>query len=121
MGEENVRELEGIAKKRICFLIVVAALIWAGTYFYVMDGFQVMYCGWTGTAIRNGVLLPWLMSVCLRKKWGYALLCILAEACIVWTFYGMGVCLVVVVGMILADMWFWKRNRKLPYSIWHDK
>lgn len=119
--EENVREIESLAKKRICFLIVVAILMWIGTYFYVMDGFQVLFCGWRGTAIRNGVLLPWLLSACLRKKWGYTLLCVLAEACIVWTFYGMGVCLIVVVGMILADIWFQKHNKKLPNDIWHEK
>ena len=33
------------------------------------------------------------------KKWILALLCVIAEACLVWTLYGMGACLFVIVGM----------------------
>ncbi len=92
-----------VVKKRVCFLLVVALLFWAETYFHVMDGFQLLFCGWRGTAIRNSILLPWLFSLCLRKKWCSAVLCVLAEACLVWTFYGMGVCVIAVVGMILGE------------------
>ena len=31
-------------------------------------------------------------------------LCILAEACIVWTLYGIGACLFVTMGMVLAEI-----------------
>ena len=88
--------------RRACFLIGVALLLWAGNYGYGMEGFDVLSCGYRGVALRSSVLLPWLFSLCLRKKWGFALLCILAEACIVWTFYGAGVCAAVTVGMAAA-------------------
>ena len=105
-------------RKRLCFLIVVSLLFWTGTYFHTMDGFQLLFCGWGGTAIRNGVLLPWLLALCIRRKWLSAILCILAEACIVWTLYGMGVCLLVSVGMAVAEGCTRERSRTLTDSFW---
>lgn len=96
--------------KRLCFLAAVSLLLWAGTYRYGMDGFNVLHCGWRGVAIRNGVLVPWLFSLCLRRKWLSAILCVLAEACIVWTLYGLGVCLFVSAGMFIVTA----AGRKAP-------
>ncbi len=90
-------------KKRSCFLIVVVMLMWAGSSFYSMDGFDLLYCGYRGVTIRNLVLIPYLISLCLRKRWMPVILCILAEACIVWTLYGMGACLLTAAGLFLAE------------------
>lgn len=88
--------------KRACFLAAAALLLWVGTYRYGMDGFDLLYCGWRGVTIRNCVLIPWLISLCIRRKWLSALLCILAEACMVWTLYGCGWCLFLAAGMAVA-------------------
>lgn len=90
-------------KKRRAFLIAVALLIWAGGYLYGMDGFGILYSGWRGVTIRNAVLIPWTVSLCLRKKWFMAFACVIAEACLVWTLYGMGACLFVLIGMGVID------------------
>lgn len=90
--------------RRLCFLIAAGLLLWAGNYRYGMDGFGVLFCGYRGVVIRNNVLVPWLLSLCLRKKWWAAVLCILAEACIVWTLYGLGVCAAVAVGMAVCAL-----------------
>lgn len=90
-------------KKRICFMITVVILMWAGRGFHSMDGFSLLYCGYRGVTVRNLVLIPYLLSLCLRKRWIMVLLCILAEACIVWTFYGLGACLLTAAGLILAE------------------
>ena len=103
---------EGSSKSRqACFLVIVSLLLWAGAYRYGMDGFNILCCGWRGVTIRNGVILPWMFSLCLRKKWISVFLCILAEACIVWTLYGCGVCLLAAVGMAGAQISvkMWKR------------
>lgn len=89
-------------KKRVCFLTAVALLLWAENYMFCMDGFGVLSCGFRGVVIRNAVLLPWLFSLLIRKKRIAALLCIFAEACLVWTLYGLGVCAAVTVGMAAA-------------------
>ena len=91
-------------EKRACFLLVVSVLFWVGAYAYGMDGFNVLCCGWRGVTLRNAVLLPWLVSLMLRRKWLSVILCILAEACVVWTLYGMGVGLLVALGLLLADI-----------------
>lgn len=95
--------------KRLCFLTAVSLLLWAGAYRYGMDGFNLLCCGWQGVTVRNGVLVPWLFSLCLRKKWLSAILCILAEACMVWTLYGLGVCLFVGIGMFVVTA-AWNRG-----------
>lgn len=90
-------------KKRICFLITTVIVMWAGSSFYSLDGFDLLYCGYRSVTIRNLVLLPYLISLCLGKRWKSVILCILAEACIVWTFYGLGACLLMLVGLFLAE------------------
>lgn len=89
-------------KKRGCFLVAVALLLWAENYMFCMDGFGVLSCGSRGVVIRNAVLLPWLFSLLIRKRRIAALLCIFAEACMVWTLYGLGACVAVTVGMAAA-------------------
>ena len=90
--------------KRVVFMIVVSLLLWAGAYRNGMDGFNLLCCGWRGVTIRNVVLLPWLLSLILRRNWLPVVLCILAEACLVWTLYGCGVCLFVTAGLALLQL-----------------
>ncbi|MCM1540451.1 MAG: DUF6077 domain-containing protein [Blautia sp.] len=90
-------------KKRICFLITIVIIMWAGCSLYSLDGFDLLYCGYRGVTIRNLVLLPYLISLCLRKRWRMVILCVLAEACIVWTFYGLGACLLTAAGLFLTE------------------
>ena len=82
-------------KRRICFLLLVALLVWVGDYMLSVDGFDLLHAGYRGVSIRGAVLVPYTISLVLRKRWKPVLLCVLAEACIVWTLYGMGACLLV--------------------------
>lgn len=86
-------------EKRMIFLALTAAVLCVGDYAYGMDGFGMLYCGYRGTTLRATILLPYTFGLALRHKWKESMLCVLAEACIVWTLYGMGMCLVVIVGM----------------------
>ena len=72
------------------FLLFVALLVFAGAYGYGMEGFGLLHVGFQGTTIRGAVLIPYLFSLCLRKKWRLAICVTAVEACIVWTFYGLG-------------------------------
>lgn len=99
--------------KRWIFLLIVSILIWAGDYRTEMDGFQLLHCGYRGTAIRAGILLPGTLCMCLRGRWKTVLLCIAAEACMVWTFYGLGACLLTAAlyGLVcLINRWRRKRG-----------
>lgn len=91
--------------KRGLFLVFVALIFWVGDYMYGVDGFGVLHSGFQGTVIRAVVLLPFVFDLCIRKNWRLAALCILAEACLVWTLYGMGACLFAAAGMFLLQRW----------------
>lgn len=88
------------------FLIIVGILFCAGTYMPGVDGFDIFYGGFRGVTIRAAVLLPYLFSCLFERKYLGAVLCILAEACMVWTLYGAGVCLLVMVAWV-ALRWLW--------------
>jgi len=96
-------------------LLVVSALIWCGGYLVSMDGFQLLFCGYRGTAIRNGILVPFVLSMCLERRYRSALLGILAEACIVWTLYGLGSCVVIAFVMCVLQ---WMGNRREEKECW---
>ena len=91
-------------KKRCCFVTLTGLLLWAGNYVLGMDGFGVLNSGWRGIVIRNVVLIPWLISLGLRKRWKPVVLCVAAEACMVWTFYGAGACLFIAVGLAASNL-----------------
>lgn len=75
---------------RLLFLAVTALLLIVGDYGYGMEGFGLLHAGFQGTTIRGAVLMPYLIGLCLRKKWRLAPLVILTEVCLVWTLYGLG-------------------------------
>lgn len=97
-------------EKRLLFMAVVAAVFFVGNYMFGMDGFMLLYCGYRGITIRNGILLPYTLGLTLRGKWKRTLLCVLAEASIVWTLYGMGMCVLVTAGMVCICLWL-RRKR----------
>lgn len=88
-------------QKRWVFMIVVAVILWLANSMYGLDGFGLQYAGFRGVSIRMAVLVPYTVGLVLRRKWLLVALCVLVEACTVWTFYGMGVCLLVALGMII--------------------
>ena len=92
------------ADRRYTFLILVGLLLWFSESAPVLDGYGLLHGGYMGTSVRNLVLVPFCLASCLEKKWGQVLLCILAEACISWTFWGLGVCLAVTAGMAVLTL-----------------
>lgn len=68
------------------------------------EGYGVLHGGHLGTTMRNSILIPLVLHGALERKWVLAILCVLAEACIVWTFWGLGLCIVVLAGVILARL-----------------
>ena len=90
-------------KRRLLFLVLVSLLIFCGSYRFGMDGFGLLFCGWRAVTIRNLILLPYTLSLCLRKRYPETVLCVLAEACITWTFYGLGMCAAMTVLFFAVD------------------
>lgn len=113
--------------KRLGFLAMAALIFWIGCSSYGMDGFGLLFTGWRGTTIRNTILIPYTFSLCLRRKYLYLPLCLLAEACILWTLYGLGACALVIAGMALAGLavrWQSGEDRMTPgvrSQVWGGK
>jgi len=87
-------------KKQCMFMMFVALVYHFGDYHYVTDAFRMFHVGYEGTTIRAVVLIPWVILACLKKKWWQVAFCILAEAAMVWTLYGMGYCVLITAGFI---------------------
>ena len=96
---------------RLLFLAVVALLVFVGDAGYGLEGFGLLHAGFQGTTIRSAVLLPWTFGLRIRGKWKLLPLVILAEACIVWTLYGLGMSLLLVL-LYLAFLMSWKTLSK---------
>ena len=80
----------GERKKRFFFLFFMILLYQFGTYSLPLDGYTLLFGGYQGEAVRTGILLPYALLCCLRGRKRGLLLCLLAEVCVVWTFYGLG-------------------------------
>lgn len=98
-------------KERFLFLTAVAFLLLVSDRAVYLDGYSALHSAYLGTAVRNLVLIPYTLSALLQKQWWKAVLCILAEACMVWTFWGCGVCLVLTAGMVFLTI----ADRKCPF------
>lgn len=90
-------------RKKYLFLILAGMIFWCGEGAAWLDGYAVLHGAWLGTSIRNLVLLPYALSLGLerdlRHTWPGMALCVLAEACVCWTFNGLGMCLLLLTVM----------------------
>lgn len=91
-------------KKRYLFLFIVAVLLLFMDGGVASDGYAALHGGYLGTSVRNLILVPYTFAVTLERQWWKAVLCVLAEACIAWTFWGLGVCLAIFVGVFLITI-----------------
>lgn len=83
-------------RQRLLFLLLISILISVDDYAYGVGSFGLLHLGFQGTTIRSAILMPFLFSLCLRKKWKMAVCVAAAEACITWTFYGLGMSVLVI-------------------------
>lgn len=89
---------------RILFMVFAAILLIVGDTMYGMEGFGLLHGGFQGVTIRGAVLMPYLLSLALRKRWRLLIFPIIGEACIVWTTYGAGMCAFMAAAVILLDV-----------------
>ncbi|MBO4808476.1 MAG: hypothetical protein IK054_00155 [Lachnospiraceae bacterium] len=89
-------------EKRLTFTGIFSFMILVGDISLKSPSFLLIYQGFTGYAFLACVILPYLFSACLRRKWGIAAVCIACEAFSVWTTYGVGFGVLVVVFFLIA-------------------
>ena len=78
--------------RRIAFQIVILVLFLVSDTCEGQVGFLLFHQGFSPQTIRIAVLLPFTLSLLLRKRYELLLLPVLAEACLVWTGFGVGWC-----------------------------
>lgn len=89
----------GNRHKKWLFVSLVAFLYLATSGSEGMPGYRLFFAGFSGETIRAVLLIPYTLYVCWHKKWLLALIAVLAEACLVWTTYGLGYCFMIAVCM----------------------
>ena len=97
-------------KNRYLFLFIVAVLLLFTDRGVFSSGYGLLHGGYLGTSIRNLILVPYALAAALDRRWWKAVLCVFAEACICWTLWGLGVCLVIVAGVAMLTL----LERKCP-------
>lgn len=97
-------------KKKWWFLVVIALIFFFCEQAVYMEGYGVLHAGHLGTTIRNSILIPLTLYAACEKKWLIALLCIFTELCIVWTFWGMGLCIVAALGVLSVKVLIYSRG-----------
>lgn len=94
-------------RRKYLFLIVVALIFWCGEGAPWLDGYAALHSAWMGSSIRNLILLPYSLSLGLEKDlrytWPGMALCVLAEACVCRTVYGLGMCLLLLAVLLVLD------------------
>lgn len=97
--------------KRWAFLSLAAGMLLLTGGSEGLEGFRLLYAGFSGETIRNVVLIPYTIYVCWQRKWPAALLGVAAEVCLVWTTYGVGYAACIAVCMFLLHLCLDRRNR----------
>lgn len=95
--------------KRWLFVSVVALVYIATSGSDGLVGQRLFYAGFSAETIRGALLMPYTLYVCWQRKWLLAVLAVLTEACLVWTTYGVGYCLLIAVCMYLVHLWLDRR------------
>lgn len=90
--------------KRYTFLILLTLLFWIMDGATYLDGYAAMQAAYLGTSIRSLILLPWTLTHALKKQWWQCAFCVLAEACICQTLWGLGHCLLLVIIMVILQL-----------------
>lgn len=79
------------------FLMLVSLLILVGDYAGMAPASLMLHQGFTGNALCAGVVIPFAICLCMQKRWIMALGCVGAELFLVWTTYGFGYSVLVMV------------------------
>lgn len=98
-------------RDRWLFIIAVSLFYLVSKGGVGMPAQHLFVSGFTGEAIRSTLLIPYALYVSWQKKWLLAILAILVEACIVWTTFGAGYCLFLVVCMFFVHLFMKWRGK----------
>lgn len=97
--------------KKWLFVSMIALLYLATSGKEGLAGYRLFYAGFSGESIRGLLLVPYTLFVCWQRKWLLAIIALFAEACLVWTTYGLGYCFGITVCMFAVHLWMDRRAK----------
>lgn len=86
------------------FLFIISVLLFLGDYAQAAPAALMLHQGYTGNAVCAGVVIPFAIYACMSKKWLLACLCVAAELFLIWTTYGLGYCVLVILLFVLIEV-----------------
>lgn len=97
--------------KKPAFMLIISFVLFLGFIGTITETRFLMTQAWSPEAIRNTIILPFIIISLFNKKWWDVVICILAEAVLCWTLYGLGYG-VVLTALYLIVSFVYKTYRK---------
>lgn len=91
-------------KRQILFMFIVNFMLLVGDYARMTPASLVIHQGFTGYAICAHVIIPFVIYLSMNRKWLMAFLCAVAEMFLVWTTYGLGYSVLVMMIFALIEI-----------------
>lgn len=88
-------------QKQSGFLFVISFMVLAGDYARLAPAAILLHQGFTGNALCVGVVLPFAIYLCMKRTFFLAGLCVGAELFLIWTTYGFGYSMLVLILFLL--------------------
>ena len=99
--------------KKTSFMLIISFVLFFGFIGTITETRFLMTQAWSPEAIRNTIILPFIIISLFKKKWWDVAICILAEAVLCWTLYGLGYGIVLTIAyFIVSYIYKIYRNKK---------
>ena len=90
--------------RQILFLLIASMLLFLGDYAQAAPAALLLHQGFTGNAMCAAVVIPFAIYACMSKKWLLACVSVAAELFLIWTTYGLGYCVLVILLFALLEI-----------------
>lgn len=99
-------------KYRVVFLCIIAIFLFLTSSQVGLPGFDALSLGYLDTSVRSIVLIPFLISLLLDRRYILAIFPLLTESIICWTRFGFGTCFIIYVVLLVLLNCFGKMPRR---------
>lgn len=94
----------GQNKHQMIFMFIISFMLLVGDYARMAPAALILHQGFTGNAMCASVIIPFAVYSCMNKKWLLALLCAATEMFLIWTTYGLGFSMLVIIFFAIIEI-----------------
>lgn len=91
-------------EKQMIFMFVISFMLLVGDYASTSPAALVLHQGFTGSALCTAMVIPFAIYACMNRKWFMACLCVAAELFLIWTTYGLGFSVLVIILFAIIEI-----------------